>query len=140
MKKAKRRKFFVDKASQLAYMGLIAVPLVVLLVVLYYLIYYSVFNEMLIPEAIASTLLPAMKKVNLVVIAIFPITILLILRMSLIFSNRLVGPLGRIENDLDKIISGNSNLRLKIRDDDKLKTLVSKINSVVDKLDKYKKS
>ena len=136
MKKIKRRKYLVNKVVQFRYMGLVAVPLVVLLAALYYLIYYSVFNQMLIPEAIVTTLLPAMKKVNITVAIAGPIFLFLILRAALIYSNRLIGPIPRLERELDRAIAGDFSVRIKTRGKDELNTLVDKINMLLAKIDK----
>jgi len=117
-------------------MGLVTVPLVVLLAALYYLMYYSVFSEMLIPEAIATTLLPAMKKVNITVTITLPILLFLILRTALIYSNRIVGPILRVERELDKAIAGDYSVRVKARNSDELRGLVDRINMLLENVDK----
>ena len=135
MEKLKRRKYLVNRGFQFRYMGLIIVPLILLLSALYYLIYYSVFNQILIPEAIATTLLPAMKKVNIIAGGALPIVLFGILRTALIYSNWIVGPIPRLERELDKVIAGNYSSRIKARDNDELKSLVNKINMVLEKFD-----
>ncbi|MDD5495824.1 MAG: hypothetical protein PHP46_01830 [Candidatus Omnitrophica bacterium] len=132
----KRRKYLVDRPVQFRFMGLVVLPLLVLSASLYYLIYYSVFSEILIPEAIVAMLLPAMKKVNIVVVIAAPILLFLILRAALIFSNRIVGPIPRIERELDRVIGGDYSVRLKVRNKDELTRFVNKINLVLEKLDR----
>ncbi len=132
---SKRRHYLVDKDTQFRYMAFVAVPLVLLLSGLYYLIYYSVFIQMMIPEAIVTTLLPAMKKVNIVVAIFIPIALFVILRSALIYSNRIIGPVPRLERELDKIIAGDYSARIKTRDNDALKHFVEKINLLVEKID-----
>ncbi len=136
MEKIKRRKYLVNKVVQFRYMGLVTVPLVVLLAGLYYLIYYSVFNQMLIPEAVVTTLLPAMKKVNMTVAVAGPIFLSLILRVALIYSNRLIGPIPRLERELDRAIAGDFSVRIKTRGKDELNLLVGKINTLLAQIDK----
>ena len=131
----KRRKYLVNKGVQFRYMGLVAVPPLALLAGLYYLIYYSVFNEMLIPEAITVTLLPAMRKVNAVVIVAIPVMLFLILRRALIYSNRIFGPIPRLEREIDRALAGDYSVRIKARDKDELNRFVSKVNSLVEKLE-----
>jgi signal transduction histidine kinase len=111
-----------------------------LLSALYYLIYYSVFKEMLIPEAVAVTLLPAMRKVDLVIILSMPVILFLILRAALIYSNRIIGPVPRLERELDKAISGDYSVRVRTRDTDDLKSFVSKVNLLLEKIDKTNKN
>lgn len=136
MAEIKRQRYLVNKIFQLRYMGLVVIPLIILLTALYYLIYYSVFTEMLIPEAIAVTLLPAMKKVNLILLATVPIFLFLILRTALVYSNRIIGPVRRLERELDKVIEGDYSVRLKTRHKDELRAFVNKINMLLEKVDK----
>ena len=131
----KRRKYLVNKSVQFRYMGLVAVPLVALLAGLYYLIYYSVFNEMLIPEAITVTLLPAMRKVNAVVIVAIPVMLFLILRRALIYSNRIVGPIPRLEREIDRALAGDYSVRIRARDKDELARFVGKVNMLLEHLE-----
>ncbi len=136
MAEIKRHRYLVNKIFQFRYMGLVVIPLILLLTALYYLIYYSVFTEMLIPEAIAVTLLPAMKKVNLILLATVPIFLFLILRTALVYSNRIIGPVRRLERELDKVIDGDYSVRLKTRHKDELRAFVNKINMLLEKVDK----
>ncbi len=135
MRDRKRRKFLVDKKVQFRYMGLVAIPLVALLAGLYYLMYYSVFNEMLIPEAIVATLLPAMKKVNVMAAIIMPVLLFIIVRIALIYSNRIIGPISHLERELDRAIAGDYSVRLKARDNDELNKFINKINMLLEKVD-----
>jgi signal transduction histidine kinase len=112
-------------------MALVALPLVALLGALYYLIYYAVFTQILLPEALATTLLPAMKKVNVVLAVMAPIALYAVLRAALVYSNRIIGPVPRLERDLDRVIAGDYSVRIKTRDNDALKPFVEKINLLV---------
>ena len=138
MKTMKRRTYLVNKGMQFRYMGLVAVPLVVLLAGLYYLIYYSVFAQMLIPEAVVTTLLPAMKKVNVIVALALPVVLFLILRTTLLYSNRIVGPIPRLERELDRAIAGDHSVRLKARDNDELAPFIQKVNALIETMDSEK--
>jgi methyl-accepting chemotaxis protein len=90
---------------------------------------------MLIPEAVAVTLLPAMKKVDLVLALSMPLALFLILRAALIYSNRIIGPIPRLERELDKAIAGDHSVRIKARKNDELKSFICKINSLLEKID-----
>jgi signal transduction histidine kinase len=120
---------------QYTFIGMVVVPLVLLLAALYYLIYYSVFSQMLIPEAVAVTLLPAMKSVNIVVLITLPVLLFILLRAALIYSNRIIGPIPRLERELDRALAGDYSVRIKARDKDELRNFISKINSLLEKLD-----
>jgi signal transduction histidine kinase len=139
MEQVKRRHYLVNKVFQFRYIAFVLLPLIMLLVALYYLIYYAVFNEMLIPEAIATTLLPAMRKVNVIVIIATPIVLFFIIRMALIFSNRIIGPIPRVEKELDKAIAGDFSVRIKARKNDVLKAFINKINTLIEKVDTTQK-
>ena len=134
MNQMKRRRYLVNKGMQFRYMSLVAIPLISLLGALYYLMYYSVFDQMLIPEAITTTLLPAIKKVNIVVVIGLPVLLYFLLRAALIYSNRIVGPIPRLERELDKAIAGDYSIRLKARDNDELRTFVNKLNMLLEKV------
>lgn len=135
--KMKRRIYLVNKAVQLRYMGLVVVPLILLLMGLYYLMYYSVFSEMLIPEAIVATLLPAMKRVNIVLLVALPVTLWFVTRKALIYSNRIVGPIPRLEKEIDRALKGDdAHIRLKVRDKDELRSFINKVNLLLEKLEK----
>ena len=136
--KSKRRRYLVDKPFQYRYMSLVAIPLLFLLAGLYYLIYYSVFRQMLIPEAVAVTLLPAMKKVNIVLAFALPAVLYLIIRASLIYSNRVIGPIPRIERELDRAIAGDYSIRIKARDKDELNDFIAKVNVLLEKIEEAK--
>lgn len=136
MRMPRRRKYLVNKPVQFKYIALITIPLALLLSGLYYLIYYSVFRQMLIPEAVVVTLLPAMRNVNIITAFSLPVLLYLILKLALIYSNRIIGPLPRLQKEIDRVLAGDYSLRMKIRSKDELKTFINKINLLLDKLEK----
>lgn len=136
MIKIKRRRYLVNKPMQFRYIALVLIPLIILLTGLYYLMYYAVLNQILIPEGVTAMLLPAMKKINIIAAISAPIILLIILRIALIYSNRIIGPLSRIEKEIDKVLAGDYSLRLSIRDKDELKSFVKKVNLLLEKIKK----
>ena len=136
MAKRKRRRYFVNNTFQYRYIAVVIVPLIILMAGLYYIMYYSMFTHMLIPEAATATLLPAMKKVNFVLLATLPVTLFLIIRAALVDSNRVVGPVSRLERELDMILAGDRSVRLNIRAKDDLKPIVDRMNRVLDTISK----
>ncbi len=130
----KRKHYLVDKKVQFKYVGLVAVPLVALMAALYYLIYYSVFAQILIPEALATTLLPAMKKVNFVLLIAVPLALYFIGRAALVYSNRIIGPIPRLGKEIDKALAGDYSVRFKTRDNDELKPFVDKMNALMERM------
>lgn len=136
MAKRKRRRYFVNNTFQYRYIAVVIVPLIILMAGLYYIMYYSMFTHMLIPEAVTATLLPAMKKVNFVLLATLPVTLFLIIRAALVDSNRVVGPVSRLERELDMILAGDRSVRLNIRAKDDLKPIIDRMNRVLDTISK----
>jgi len=102
--------------------------------------YYAVLNQILIPEGVTAMLLPAMRKINIIVAISVPIILVIIVRIALIYSNRIVGPLSRIEKEIDKILAGNYSLRLNVRDKDELNSFINKVNMLLEKVEKEKAS
>lgn len=107
------------------------IPAGIVAVCLYYLIFNLLAGELAIPEAIAYTLLPVAKKVNLIILISLPTVLLIIWLMALEFSNRIAGPLYRIEKELDQRISGEKKGAIKLRRKDEMKDLVDKINKIL---------
>lgn len=136
MNETKRRRYLVNKPVQFRYMSLVVIPLILLLSSLYYVMYYAVFNEMLIPEAIVATLVPAMNKVNIIIFLAAPIALFIVLRMALIYSNRIIGPIPRLERELDRALAGDYSVRIKARDDDELRGFIGKVNMLLEKMEK----
>lgn len=140
MIKIKRRRYLVKKDMQFRYMALVAMPLIMALAGLYYLMYHAVLSQILIPEGVIAMLLPAMKRVNIVVAISLPVILFIILRAALIYSNRIIGPVPRIEREIDKVLAGDYSLRLKVRDNDELRHFVKKINMLLEEIKKEKRS
>ncbi len=140
MKNIRKRRYLVKKDMQLRYMALVAIALIIALAGLYYLMYYAVLSQILIPEGVIAMLLPAMKKVNIVVAISLPVILFIILRVALIYSNRIIGPVPRIEREIDKVLAGDYSLRLKVRDKDELNHFVKKINMLLEEIEKEKRN
>jgi len=140
MLKIQRRRYLVNKNMQFRYIALVLIPLIISLTALYYLMYYAVLNQILIPEGVTAMLLPAMRKINIIVAISVPIILVIIVRIALIYSNRIVGPLSRIEKEIDKILAGNYSLRLNVRDKDELNSFINKVNMLLEKVEKEKAS
>ncbi|MDD4203108.1 MAG: hypothetical protein PHQ52_06545 [Candidatus Omnitrophica bacterium] len=134
-----RIKLFSKGSLQFRYMMLVVVAMVVPTILvgsfLYYYIFTSTANQIGIPEVIAINLIPVLKRVNLMlVVGLFPMFIL-IYTWGLILSNRFCGPLRRIEEDVDKILEGNYSIRFRVRERDDIKTVVDKLNALLDTIE-----
>ena len=133
-----RINLFTKNRLQLKYLMLIVVAMLVpsLLVgsCLYYFIFTVMAEQLAIPESIAMNLIPVLDKINaILVVGLIPLFILLFI-WGLILSHRFLGPIERLERDLDKILAGDLSVRLKVRDKDDLKDIIDKLNKVLDKI------
>lgn len=103
----------------------------------YALIFKILSDQPETPGFVAASMDPIIKKTNTVImLGVVPLLLLLLI-WGVIFSHRLVGPLKRLQRNLDEMASsGNFNKRLGVRKYDYIKPLVESINRVLDKLAK----
>jgi hypothetical protein len=134
--RTRRKSLFVPHSVQWDYLRLVLVamiaPTFLATACLYYLIWQTVAQEMAIPELIAQVLFPALKQVNKVIGIGLPIVFGLIFFFAVKLSHRLVGPIYRLEKDLEMMAeTGDVDRFLRIRPHDHLHSLVAKINRVL---------
>lgn len=110
------------------------VPMAITTICLYYLIFNVIASEMGFPEAIGYTLIPAARKVALMAIVGFIVTVMFIWIWAMRVSHRLAGPLERLCRDLDSRISGKSKGYIYFRKGDYLAILAGRINSLLDRI------
>ena len=133
-----RFNLFTKSPLQFKYLMLIIIAMLVPTLImgsyLYYFIFTIMAEQLAIPEIIAINLIPVLNKVNvMLIVSLIPLFILLFL-WGLIVSHRFAGPLERIEKDIDKILEGDTSVRFKVRDKDDMKSIVDKLNKLLDKL------
>jgi len=109
------------------------IPAGIVTVCLYFLIFNLLAWQMGIPESIAYNLIPVARKVSLIIIITLPIILFIIWIIALELSHRIVGPLRRIEKELDDRIKGKKDEPIQIRKKDAFKPLVDKINKLLNK-------
>jgi len=135
----KRKKFLSNNPLQKRFLFLILlsifVPLIFVSACLYYLIFQILADQLAIPEFIAQNLLPALRKINVMLMVGLPPLVVVLFFWASALSHRLIGPLERLEEDLKKIADGDYSIRLKIRQDDELHPIVGAINRIIDKLE-----
>lgn len=142
--KNRRRTLLVPHSVQWDYLRLVLVamiaPTFLATACLYYLIWQTVAQEMAIPELIAQVLFPALKQVNQIIIIGLPIVCALIFFFAIQLSHRLVGPIYRLERDLETMAeTGDIHRFLRIRPHDHLHSLVAKINRALRKAGEHYK-
>ena len=133
-----RIKFLTGNKLQIKYLSLIIIAMIIPTLIvgscLYYFIFTIMAEQLAIPESIAVNLIPVVQKINIMlVIGLIPL-FLLLLFWGLVLSHRFAGPLARIEEDLDKVLSGDKSIRLKVRDDDDIKSIVNKLNKLIERV------
>lgn len=137
MERIKRKKKFMGTPFQKKLLFLIfasaIIPTAIVAAILYYLIFNLLAWQIGIPEAIAYNLIPVIRKINLIILVSLPIIFFLIWLIALELSHRISGPLFRIEKELDERIAGRGHGPIRIRTKDELKTLVDKINKLINR-------
>lgn len=101
---------------------------------LYYLIFSLLAQQIAIPEFIAYTLFPVIKKINTILIFGLPVIFLILLGAGMLISHRLTGPIERLKKEMDDIIKGDYSKRILLRKDDDLKPVADSINKLLEKL------
>lgn len=136
-KNNKRKAAFANKIHKEIFLLVFAaalLPAIVVTVLLFYLIFNITAEQIVIPEAIAYNLIPAAKKVILILLFATPFSIFLILLFAYQLSHRIIGPFGRIIRELDECVEGKKRDHIVIRKNDKFLPLVDRINKLLDKL------
>ena len=91
-------------------------------------------EQMLFPEAIAYNIIPAAKKVALMMLALAPFSIIIILSMAYKITHRIVGPYERIVRELDEHLENKRGGHIILRKNDKFLSLVERINKLLDRI------
>ncbi len=129
-----RRYFFVQKRLQSKYI-LVAVVCSLLAALLtggMYALYWSIANKVIIGEN------PAMwntyREANIVVGCILVLWLVLVTIASLVTSNKIFGPLGRIQSYIKRVGEGNFEERITLRKGDDLMPLADALNEMAENL------
>jgi nitrogen fixation/metabolism regulation signal transduction histidine kinase len=133
----KRKKKFVGTSLQRKLLILIfasaVIPAAIIAISLYYLVFNLLAYQMGIPEFIAYNLLPVVHKVNLIIFIAVPISLFLIWLVAIDLSNRIAGPIYRMERELNARLTGEKSGPISVRKKDEIRPLVEKINKLIQK-------
>lgn len=132
-----RKRVFANKLhKQIFFIVLIAalVPTIVVTIGLYYLIFGVISLQLVIPEVIAYNIIPAAKKVIVILSITEPIIVAVILFFAHKATHAIIGPFDRLVKELDECIEEKKEGHIVIRKNDKFWLLVQKINKLLDKL------
>ena len=111
-------------------------PAIITGVSLYYLIFNITADQLGIPEAIASSIIPAAQQVISITAIATPILVLIILILAHKITHKVVGPFDRVIRELDECIEGSKQGHIILRKGDKFLPLVERINALLNKLKK----
>lgn len=109
-------------------------PALIIAVALFYLIFNITADAVGIPESIVYNIIPAAKRVVLIVSLAAPLVIAVILAAVHKVTHQIVGPFDRIIRELDECLQGSKKDRILLRKNDKFWPLVNRINDLLDKL------
>jgi sensor histidine kinase YesM len=132
----KRKLVFANKLHQQIFLlvSLAALlPTTIVTIGLYYVIFGIFANEVAIPESIAYNIIPAAKKVALVIFIATPIVMGVMIFLAWKISHAIIGPFDRIVRELDERIEGKIIGHILVRKKDKFQPLVERINKLLDK-------
>ena len=135
----KRKRIFANRMHRdLFLMILLAslLPTIIVTICLYYLIFSVTASQFAIPEVIAYNLIPAAKKVTIIIFLTAPASILIIMILAHKIAHKIIGPFDRIVRELDEYIGGKKVGHIVIRKNDKFLPLVERINKLLDRLKK----
>lgn len=130
---AKRKKIFVSHGFQWRFAGLVAGSLAVLL--LFTGLHGLFVAQMVLPEDISEQVRPVLAQSTHRVFLVGVIYIAVVTLAAVFLSHRTVGPLGRLEDDLNKLTESKESLEpIKIREGDELEGLVTAINRLIERM------
>ena len=130
----RRKRFFANKLHRSTFFMIFMtslIPMLIVTILLYYLIFQITAEEFGIPEVIAYNLIPAARKVTLILLIASPISVLLLMFMAHKLTHQMFGPFDRILRELDQRIETNSHDPVGVRKNDKFMPLVERINKVL---------
>ena len=134
-----RMKWFMRHPIQAKYLLLVLVAMLAPILLIGFCFYTLVFDllarQLVFPEAIFGNLVPVIARINGLLAFTLPLLALVILWCALVISHRFAGPIERLESDLDQILAGDKNHRVRLRKNDDLKGVADRVNALARRLD-----
>jgi len=129
-----RKHFFVQKGLQLKYIlvAFICSLLAALLIGGTYARFWSIANKVIIGEN--PTMWATYREANIVAGCFLVIWLIGVTIATLITSNKIFGPLGRIQNYIKRVGEGNFEERITLRKGDDLMPLADALNEMIENL------
>ena len=133
-----RNKWFMRHPIQAKYLLLVLVAMLAPMLLLGFCFYTLVFDlmarQLVFPEAIFANLVPVIERINGLLALTLPALSLVILWCALVISHRFAGPIERIESDLDRMLAGETQHRVRLRKNDDMKGIADRINALARRL------
>jgi len=133
----KRTRLFIVKGFQTRYISLILLCVFATAILSGYTVYFTtwdMFGEKLAAVYPQGRLLDIVKKVNMVLFLRLVFLTPMIILAALVVSNRIAGPVYRIQRYISKVTGGNYKNRLKLRKKDEFKDVAASLNDFVARL------
>lgn len=138
MSKFRRRtRLFIARRFQIRYIGLILIFIFLTAILTGYTVYMTtwvMFGEKLARVYPQGLLLDIIKNVNMALLLRLVFLGLIVILVALVLSNRIAGPIFRIQRFLRRVSRGNYENRLILREKDELQDLAESLNRLVSKL------
>lgn len=129
----KRKKIFVSSGFQWRFAALVAGSLTVLL--LFTGLHGLFVAQMVLPDDISQQIRPVLEQSTMRIFLVGAIYIGVVTVAAVFLSHRTVGPLGRLEDDLERLAeSKEAPEPLKIREGDELEGLVKSLNRLIERM------
>lgn len=140
MKRRRRKQYIVNPAVQYKFFLLILlsvlIPTLLTFTSLFHIIHSIVLEAQVNNELVYTALLLLGRKIYVVLFVGFVFITILLLNWGLIFTHRIVGPIYRLERELDNVISGKKISKIRFRKNDAFKSLAEKVNTIITRLQK----
>ena len=132
-----RKKFITNNPAQLKILSLLLISMLVPVFFvgsfLYFLIFKILSEQPTIPGFVPAALNSIVMKTNLAIAVGFIPLLLLLFAWGVIVSNRIAGPLQRLQRELDEMSKESAIKPLGVRKYDYIKPLVDSINKLLAK-------
>ncbi len=139
----RRKQLIVNPRVQYKLLFLILVSVIIptflTFMSLYFLIQSIIIEAQIESEVVYSALLFMSNKVFAILFVGFIFITVLLLTWSLIFIHRIVGPIYRLERELEKVIDGKKVTKIRFRKNDSFASLADKINTLITRLQSQEK-
>lgn len=140
MKHQSRKRYIVNPPIQFKLVFLILasilIPTLLTFACLYYLLQSILVEAQVDNEMVYSALLFLSHKMYIILALGFVFITSLLITWSTIFIHRIVGPLYRLEKELEKVIEGKKVTKIRFRKNDSFRTLADKINVLIERIQK----